>query len=328
MKLITLASCLLLPDVGAANSNDLMDSIGMIDTVSFHELLVREGDCDGVYSGRSGHTASAGRSSMIVTFDYDVLVGAGTNVNIALSILQNRLLRRVGRDVFSGCSSGRRRRLEVGGDLDPDATEGRRLEGGIVIEEISTVPSDRVSASVSCKMESSDAGTDFYPISGHITAYHPSPSSEDEDARRLYDDVSVLRETITASVKSAMDDSDRVFYLGDREAFAFDSSESHLTGSPTRAKGAVRNGNESASGGGSDRGGAPIWPVLVGVGEGVVATAGAALLLKKRRSERTRREIEENQREAVVDYTDVEVGQEEPTVAPQEEEETATLEPR
>ncbi len=59
-----------------------------------------------------------------------------------------------------------------------------------------------------------------------------------------------------------------------------------------------------------------------------MATAGAALLLKKRRSERTRREIEENQREAVVDYTDVEVGQEEPMVAPQEEEETATLEPR
>ena len=77
MNLITLASCLLLPDVGAANSNDLMDSIVMIDTVSFHELLVREGDCDGVYSGRSGHTASAGRSSTIVTFEYDVLVGPG-----------------------------------------------------------------------------------------------------------------------------------------------------------------------------------------------------------------------------------------------------------
>ena len=75
---------------------------------------------------------------------------------------------------------------------------------------------DRVSASASCKMESADAGTDCYPISGHITAYYPSPSSEDEDVRRLYDDVSVLRKTIAASFKSAMDDSDRVFYLGDR----------------------------------------------------------------------------------------------------------------
>ncbi len=43
---------------------------------------------------------------------------------------------------------------------------------------------------------------------------------------------------------------------------------------------------------------------------------------------RRRRAIEEKQREAAVNYTDVEVGQEEPTVAPQEEKETATLEPR
>ena len=164
------------------------------------------------------------------------------------------------------------------------------------------MPLDWVSALTSCRMDSSDARTDCYPILGYITAYYPLLPSEDEDVRqRLDDDVSVLRETIAASVKSSMDDSDRVFYLRDREMFALDSPESYLAGSQTRALKAIQNENKSAGGG------TRVWTILVGVGVGVIAIAGAALLLRKRRSMRMRREI-------------VEVGQEEPTVAPQEQE--------
>ncbi len=119
--------------------------------------------------------------------------------------------------------------------------------------------------------------------------------------------MSVLRETIAASVKSSIDNSDRVFYLGDREMFALDSPELYLAGSQTRALKAIQNEDESA--GGDTR----VWPILVGVGAGAIAIAGAVLLLRKRRSMRMRRKI-------------VEVGQEEPTVAPQEQEEEPLLE--
>ncbi len=171
------------------------------------------------------------------------------------------------------------------------------------------MPLDWVSALASCQMDSANAGTDCYPVLGYILAYYPSLLRKDKDVRQWldYNNVLVLCKMIATSMKSTMDNGDCVFYLGEWEKFALDSSELYLSGSQTRALKAIQNENKSAGGG------TRVWLILVSIGTGVIAIVGTTLLLRKWRLMRMSREI-------------VEVGQKEPAMAPQEQEKEALLE--
>ena len=293
------------------NSNDLISSIGLIDMLTFNEMLVRDSDCEGIYVDWAVPSAAAtGGSSTIVQYDYDMFIEKGSDLNTALASLQNRILRHVGRDVFSGCS----RRLTVGAiNLETE----RQLDG-TAIDEISSAPSDTVSISSSCKIEDATTETECYPISGYITAYYISSrdesSSIDEDVRRLdeFDD-SNIQDTITNSVKSAMDDIEQVYYLGDRDTFSFDTVESYLGEQPSIAERDVETNSPSN----------PWWPILVGASVGLVAMAGVAVLYKKRKSNK------DDDEPVVVESADEDLEQQ---GGPQEEQqedhiETAELEP-
>jgi len=116
------------------------------------------------------------------------------------------------------------------------------------------------------------------------------------------------------SVKNAMEESVQVFYIGDRDTFTFDSSESYLEELSSDAK--ENNEDDSSSS-------TPLWPILVGFSAGIVAMVGAAVLYKKRASTRV---DDNNEPSSVVEALDEELElvedpqpQEEEATEPQEE---------
>jgi len=213
-------------------------------------------NCEGMFLDWSDpSTGTAGLSSTVVQYDYDMFIEKGSDLNTALVSLQHQLLRYVGQEVFSDCS----RRLA--------AIEMERQLDEVAIKEISSAPQDTISSSSSCKIEDAalTTETECYPVTGYITAYYPSSGDVDADEASMY-------QTVTSSVESAMDESvlvtdttHAVYYLGDRDTFAFDSAESYLGG---------QTGNTTSW-----------WMIIVGTGVGLmVAVAFAAILFKKKRS--------------------------------------------
>jgi hypothetical protein len=220
-------------------------------------------NCDGMVLNWDLSNATDGLFTKVVEYDYDLVVEKGSDMTIALNTVQAKLLRLVGKDVVSDCS----RRLAVG---SLNFAAERQLDE-MIIQEISSAPADTVSTSLSCKIKEATfaAETECYPVTGYISVYYSSSGD-------FGSDVSNIDQAIKYSVKDAIDggalgtDTSAVHYLGDRETFSLDSSES----SPSVA----RPDNDAST---------PWWVIIIVSSGGLVAMALACgLLYKKKRSSR------------------------------------------
>lgn len=211
-------------------------------------------NCEGMFLDWGG-SAAADALSVVVEYDYDLFVAGESDLNTALAVLQNRLLRHVGKDLFSDC----RRRLAVVGGVIANAGTGRKLDAGTV-QEITSAPSDRQNLFSSCKvLGDPDEEADCYPVTGYITAYY-APTGD------VAADESAVSIAVRTAVRDAMDegvltndDVQAVYYLGDRDAFTYESSEYYL-----------KSGSESQGDDASTSWADENIGMLIGVGVGLV----------------------------------------------------------
>lgn len=277
-------------------------------------------NCEGMFLDASGPGTLDTNfySETVVQYDYDMFVEKDSDPNVALVTLQDGLLRHVGEEVFTDCSSSRRL---VGGIK---VTANRQLDEEVSVQEITSAPPDKVSSTSSCTIEDATFATetDCYPVTGYITAYY-SPSSGDENVNN--DDESAVHQTVADSVKDAMDESvlvsdttKGVYYLGDRDTFTFDSSESYLKeGAP--APESSKDDTSSST---------PIAGIIGGVGAGLVAVALVAVLIKKKRSKKNSDEDVAAPVESVDTELANNVDEEDPQQAAETEQEVAETEER
>ncbi|KAL3785531.1 hypothetical protein ACHAW5_005140 [Stephanodiscus triporus] len=223
-------------------------------------------NCDGMALSWGLSNATDGLFTKVVEYDYDLVVEKGSDVTIALNTVQAKLLPLVGKDVVSDCS----RRLA--GSLNFAAE--RQLDE-MVIQEISSAPADTFSTSLSCKIKEATfaAETECYPVTGYISVYYLSSGD-------FGSDVSNIDQAIKYSVKDAIDggalgtDTCAVHYLGDRETFYLDSSES----SPSVA----RPDNDAST---------PWWVIIIVSSVGFVAMALACGFLYKKKISSRKHEV-------------------------------------
>lgn len=277
--------------------SDLINDINSY--LTFNELLVREGDCDGVYAEWAGNRAADDENvtSTVVRYDYDLFVD--DDLNMAIADIQRRVLTDVGRDVFPGCFE--RRYL---------AEFAHRVLFDVAIEEISTAPADSVLTSSTCEFRDESGQSTCYPITGSITAYYFGPSG-----RRL-DTESSIQDTILSSVERSMESIDTVMYLGDRESYTLD--ENHLSVDQAQSQEGSKNDPSGETG-------TPRWVILTGAGAGLAVLVAAVLLLlvKKRKSSMgDATTLSEEEREVVREVEEeLEYQEKEVEVVPQEVEE-------
>ena len=238
------------------------DNAELVDTASFQIF-----NCEGMFLDWSGPSSAEGK--VIVQYDYDLFIGKDSNVDSAIASIQNRLMRSVGREVFSSSCD-------------------RRLLGATAsttVNELSSAPSDKVSPNSECKVPDSVSGLESglltpnpniicIPVTGYISAYYtPSDDIESDEAS--------INDQIMSSVENAMSKSDltgdssihEVFYLGDRETYTYRSSDLAL------AVGGSYDDNSDSSWASQNMG------ILIGscIG-GAMAILLVAVLYKKRRN--------------------------------------------
>lgn len=237
-------------------------------------------NCKGVVLDWDLSNAADGLFTKVVEFDYDLFVEQGSDVTIALTTVQDTLLRHVGNDVVSDCSNRsllyhqhETRQLSVGNRI----ATARRLDD-MVIQEISSAPADTVSSSP-CFVEGAEfsADADCYPIIGSISVYYMSSGD-------FISDVSNIDKAVKDSVKDAIaegalvTDTSAVYYLGNRETHSLDSSLPLLNVASSTAIASTEDETSA---------GVPWWVVLVGlVGVLMVVLLAAGFWLKKKRSSR------------------------------------------
>ena len=242
----------------ATHSNDNAE---LVDTASFQIF-----NCEGMFLDWSGPSSAEGK--VIVQYNYDLFIGKDSNVDSAIASIQNRIMRSVGREVFSTCD--------------------RRLLGttaSTTVNELSSAPSDKVTPNSECKVPDSVSGLESglltpnpnihcIPVTGYISAYYtPSDDIEADEAS--------INDQIMSSVENAMSKSDltgdssihEVFYLGDRETYTYRSSDLAL------AVGGSYDDNRDSSWASQNMG------ILIGscIG-GAMAVLLVAVLYKKKRN--------------------------------------------
>jgi len=236
------------------------DNAELVDTASFQIF-----NCEGMFLDWSGPSSAEGK--VIVQYDYDLFIGKDINIESAIASIQNRIMRSVGREVFSSCD--------------------RRLLGtttSTTVNELSSAPSDKVTPNSECKVPDSVSGLESglltpnpniicIPVTGYISAYYtPSDDIESDEAS--------INDQIMSSVETAMSKNDligdssihEVFYLGDRETYTYRSSDLAL------AVGGSYDDNSDSSWASQNMG---ILGTCIG---GVMAVLLVAVLYKKRRN--------------------------------------------
>jgi len=248
-------------DTASLTATHSNDNAELVDTASFQIF-----NCEGMFLDWSGPSSAEGK--VIVQYDYDLFIAKDSNVESAIASIQNRIMRSVGREVFSTCD--------------------RRLLGTTTstsINELTSAPSDQVTPNSECKVPDSVSGLESglltpnpniicIPVTGYISAYY-TPSDDIES------DKASINDQIMTSVESAMSKDDlisdssihEVFYLGDRETYTYRSSDLAL------AVGGSYDDNSDSSWASQNMG------ILIGscIG-GAMAVLLVAVLYKKKRN--------------------------------------------